>query len=98
MRRRIEPAQAMAVDARRAALHGLEQALGHARRHLLRVRGRERAADLELNAKLGGKAAAGFLDARDAAVVVKADEAGADARGGQVRGLAIGAERDLRGA
>ncbi len=98
MRERIEPAQAMAIDARRAALHGLEQALGHARRHLLRVLRRERAADFQLDAKLGGKAPAGFLDARDAAAVVEADEAGADVDGGEVDHLAVGAKRDLRGA
>ena len=62
------------------------------------VLGRERAAELELDAELGGKAPAGLLDAHDAAGVVEADEARADVDGGEVDHLAVGADRDLRGA
>ncbi len=59
---------------------------------------RQRRAKRERDAKLGGEAAPGFLDANDPAVVVDADEPRADIDSGEVDHLAAGADRDLGGA
>ena len=80
--RRQRPEPSIAGD---AALHRLEQPVGHARRQraCARLR-RQRRADLELDAELGGEAPAGFLDAHDLAGVVDADEPRADVDRGEV--------------
>ena len=84
--------------ARRAAAHRLEQLVGHARGERARRLRAQRRAELELDAELGGEAPAGFLDAHDRAAVVEADEPRADVDRGEVDHLAVGADRDLRGA
>ena len=95
---RREPQQAGAARGRRLPAHRLEQPLRHAGGQRARRLRRKLLADLEADAVRGGEAAAGLLDARDAAVGIEADQARADVERGDVDHAAFGADRDLRGA
>ncbi len=94
----IEAQEAGGAELGRAALHGLEQAVGHAGGEPLRVTRRERRADLELEPEVRAEPAAGFLQPGDPPGRVGADEARADVDRGDRDHLALGAHRDLGGA
>ena len=53
---------------------------------------------LQIDAELGAVAPAGVFDARDLSVRLKADQPRADIDRGKIDHLAVGADRDLRGA
>ena len=95
---RIEPQQPGAAGRRRSPRIASNSAIRHAGGERARRLRRKRRAELEADAELGGEAAAGLLDAHDAAARVEADQPRADVERGEVDHPAVGADRDLRGA
>ena len=95
---RLEPQQRGAALAQGRAAHGLEQPLDHALDDLEEHAVARAIADCERHAGLLGEAPAGFLDARDVAVLVEGDDARADVDGREVDDLAALAHGDLGGA
>ena len=93
VRRRLD-----ALRCGRAAAHRLEQLVGHQPGQGAALVSVSMPPDLQIEAQLLAVAPAGVFDARDFPVGLQADQPRADIDRGNVDHLAVGADRDLRGA